>query len=171
MRLIFIILAALIALPTQADELFVPAQYPTVQAAIEAAANGDVITISPGTYREYLDTLGKAVTLRSTDPDDPSVVASTVLSADTDLDGIGESCVLWAISGETLATTIDGLTITEGRYPFGAAVLAYESSITIRRCRIVGNECTTSDNALGGAVMTVAGSIAAENCTFDDNRC
>ena len=37
------------------EPLFVPGQYPTIQAAIEAAQPGDEIHIAPGTYRELLD--------------------------------------------------------------------------------------------------------------------
>ncbi len=153
-----------------ADQLHVPSQYPTIQAAIDAAMPGDVVTIAPGTYRGHLDTLGRAITLRSTDPSDPAVVAMTVLSGDTDFDGTGDTRILSAISGETLATTLDGLTLTLGRDEFGPALLADQSSITIRRCNVIANESTNSDTGvLGGAVATVSGAIVAEDCMFDNN--
>ena len=58
--------AASAASPTiLAAELAVPAQFPTIQAAINASANGDSIIVSPGTYNELIRFYGKAITLRS----------------------------------------------------------------------------------------------------------
>ena len=37
----------------------------TIQAAIDAADNGDEILVTPGTYNETIDSLGRAITLRS----------------------------------------------------------------------------------------------------------
>jgi hypothetical protein len=42
-----------------------PAGYTTVQAAVDAAGDGDVIEIAPGTYRENVRIRGKDLTLRS----------------------------------------------------------------------------------------------------------
>jgi len=68
-------LAALIAVSVHADTLTVPGDYPTIQAAIDAAANGDAIQISEGTYflETTLDTAGKALTFQGTiDPNNKS---------------------------------------------------------------------------------------------------
>jgi hypothetical protein len=39
----------------------VPLDHPTIQAAIQAARDGDVVLVSPGTHAEHLDFLGKAI--------------------------------------------------------------------------------------------------------------
>src|SRR3954453_6976463 len=43
----------------------VPQDAPTIQAAIDEALNFDTVLVSPGTYIESLDFLGKAVTVTS----------------------------------------------------------------------------------------------------------
>ncbi|MHC4762923.1 MAG: hypothetical protein ACYS71_06070, partial [Planctomycetota bacterium] len=52
--------------------LNVPADYATIQAAVEAAGAGDAVIIAVGTYtgdgNRDIDPNGKAITIRSTDP-------------------------------------------------------------------------------------------------------
>ena len=52
-------LACFLALPflsqgVRASDLFVPADHPTVQQAIDASISGDVICVDPGTYIENI---------------------------------------------------------------------------------------------------------------------
>ena len=49
-----------------ATVLQVPQEYATIQAAINAAADGDSVRVSPGTYVEVLDFLGKNIIVEST---------------------------------------------------------------------------------------------------------
>lgn len=51
----------------------VPGDQPSIQAAINAAVNGDEIIVAPGRYLENINFLGKAITVRSIDPDDQFV--------------------------------------------------------------------------------------------------
>ncbi|MBU0606374.1 MAG: hypothetical protein KKI08_00755 [Armatimonadetes bacterium] len=54
-----------------------------IQAAIDAASNGDAVVVVPGTQLGYIDFRGKAITPRSTNPNDPSVVAATIADGDS----------------------------------------------------------------------------------------
>ncbi|MHC4214585.1 MAG: LamG domain-containing protein, partial [Planctomycetota bacterium] len=56
------------------DLLYVPSQYPTIQAAIDDSNDGDTILVDPGLYVEELDFLGKAITLQSFD--EPAVLTA-----------------------------------------------------------------------------------------------
>jgi hypothetical protein len=58
----------------------VPGNYPTIQAAIDAASDGDVVVVNRGTWRPGgLVIQGKAIVLQSSNPEDPCTVAETVI--------------------------------------------------------------------------------------------
>jgi len=122
-------------------ELHVPGQYSTIQSAIVAASDGDVVIVSPGTYTGSIDFLGKAITVRSTNPDDDVVRDSTVIRASE-----GKACVTFQ-GGETARCVLAGLTIFLGVInctasspiiernkigPYGASITCSQSSATIR---------------------------------------
>jgi len=119
-----------------AEGLVVPTVYPTIQAAIDAAENGDVVVVLPGTYQESITFRGKAITVQSTNPSDPSVVAGTViLGAEP-----GRSVVN---IGNGSTVTLAGFTIKGGGTSFdpcppcAGGVYIREASPTIRGNHIV----------------------------------
>ncbi|MEJ5258791.1 MAG: S8 family serine peptidase [Anaerohalosphaeraceae bacterium] len=59
------------------------AAYPTIQIAVNASRSGDRVVIHPGLYREtniLVD--GKAITIRSLNPDNPDVVSQTIIDCE-----------------------------------------------------------------------------------------
>jgi len=89
--------------PSLADTILVPEDYSTIQEAIDAASDGDEIVVGPGSYAGSINTLGKAIQLRSTGGADV-----TAISADP------ESAVVTIREGEGPDTIIEGFGITGG---------------------------------------------------------
>ena len=60
-----------------------PADFNNIQAAINDANDGDTVEIRRGTYTGDgncdISFMGKGMTVRSTDPNDPAVVAATII--------------------------------------------------------------------------------------------
>ena len=94
--------------PTSPAPFHISPDFLEIQKLLCTAINGDEIILSPGTYRESLQFCGADVVLRSTDPEDPAIVASTVLDAQ----GLGPAVCL--VGSETSASAIAGLTIRGG---------------------------------------------------------
>jgi parallel beta-helix repeat protein len=97
-----------------AEVLNVPSsQYPSIQQAINHAITGDTIIVAPGRYYENINFLGKAITVRSTDPNNPNIAAVTIIDGNRPAD-INYASTVTFKTGETSASTIEGFTITGG---------------------------------------------------------
>ncbi len=139
-------LAVLITNSAVAAVRYVPDNYPTIQAAVNACSNGDTVIVAPGIYtgssNRDITFNGKSITVRSIDPADPNVVNSTVI----DCEGQGRGFVFKM--GENADSTVSGLTITNGYAFLGGAVYCYNnSSPSIINCVITGNSAV-----FGGAI-------------------
>jgi parallel beta-helix repeat protein len=114
MRLYSICILLLLTATCLANVLNVPSEeYPSIQQAINRAINGDTIIAAPGRYFENINYLGKAVTVRSQDPNDPNVVATTIIDGNRPADVNFGSAVTFK-NGETNTSVLEGFTITGG---------------------------------------------------------
>ncbi|HDR88128.1 MAG TPA: hypothetical protein ENN63_00680 [Bacteroidetes bacterium] len=86
----------------------VPGDFISIQAAIDASADGDTIFVQPGIYEENIDFKGKNVMVCSFDPGDPEVIATTII------DGRHQGTVVTMNSGETESAVLTGFTIRNG---------------------------------------------------------
>ncbi|MCP4607255.1 MAG: hypothetical protein GY845_00880 [Planctomycetes bacterium] len=123
----------------------VPSQYADIQLAVRDCNDGDVIIVEPGTYYETINFSGKNIILTSTDPNDPDVVAGTIIDAD------GDGSTVTFENGETSQTVLTGFTIAGGfgtsndelspgmRLLWGGGVYCAGSSPTITKNIFTGN--------------------------------
>ncbi len=142
----------------------VPGDQPTIQAGINAANPGDVVIVAQGEYFENINFLGKAITVRSTDPNDAGVVLNTII------DGGGSGSVVTCVSGEGSDTVLSGFVITGGTghdlggILVGGGMRIEGSSPTVTNCTFSGNSA-----ALGGGMYNHLGSPTVTNCSFSGN--
>jgi hypothetical protein len=136
-----------------AETRLVPADYATIQQAINDSNDGDMVIVAPGTYQENINFLGKNIVVTSTDPNDPEVVAATIISPKLKTRGnvssIGSAVTFE--NGESPEAVLAGFTITRGYgtsstaipeepYLFwGAGIYCLNSSPTITCNVITGN--------------------------------
>ncbi len=123
---------------------FVPLAYPTIQSAIDDCNDGDTVIVSPGIYtgvgNRDLDFLGKAITVRGTDPNDPCVVAATII--DCNGSDANNHRGFNFINDEGPDSVLEGLTITDGyteQWSGGGGIYIHNASPTISRCAIINN--------------------------------
>ena len=139
-----------------ATDRLVPSQYPTIQAAIDAAVNGDVILVSPGPYSQRIDMKGKAVQLKSTAGRTQTFISSGGVS------GAVVSC----ITGETSSCIIEGFTIYGAT---GSGIAITSASPVFKFCAINQNY-NSAGNGGGVAYTGTVGSPRFEDCQFFGNR-
>ncbi len=144
-------------------------EYPTIQAAIDASSNGDVVIVSEGIYsgpgNRDLNFGGRAITVRSTDPNDPNVVAATVIDAGgTELEN--HRGFLFE-SGEGPDAVVAGLTIQNGYAVSAGGILIESSSPTITKCTIASN--TGTGGVCAGGIMCWLANPMIEYCTITGN--
>ena len=84
----------------------VPADQQTIQAAINAAVDGDTILVSPGTYTENISFNGKAIT-----------VTSSGGASQTTIDGGQKGVVVSFTNNEARGSVLNGFTITDDALP------------------------------------------------------
>jgi len=166
--------------PVLAIERLVPSQYSTIQAAIDDCNNGDVVIVEPNIYtgpgNRDIDFKGLAITVRSTDPNDPYVVAATVIDCEGSPSSKHRGFRFH--SGEGPNSIVAGFTIINGDAPeeqigglprdVGGAVACDGASPTIRHCIISNNYARR--NGYGGGICCWNGSSAKmEYCTITNN--
>ena len=150
------------------NKLHVPSEYETIQSAINAAEEGDTIIIAPGSYtgvgNHYMDFMGKSITIRSVDPDNPNIVASTIIDCNSN-----ENQRFRAFrfhSKENISSILAGLTITGCSSQYGGAILCQNCSPTIKNCNFIANKASSG----GGAIENEDnGNPTLIGCTFRGN--
>jgi hypothetical protein len=127
----------------------------TIQEQIDAAVEGEIVLVYPGTYVENINFNGKNITLRSTNGPEVTII-----------DGNENGSTVTFASGETSAV-LNGFTITNGsgtlndsgHHVGGGIACRYNSTPTLMNLIIEGNNAV-GDSAMGGGILCSMGSDA-----------
>lgn len=166
-------------------DLLVPSQYSTIQAAIDAASSGDVIIVSPGTYTENINFLGKAITVTSNFhiSQNSIDISSTIIDGSQAADPEFGSCVSF-VTNENEDSILKGFTITGGTgtktynavedlyFRTGGGILINQASPTIVYNIIRNNQAIAEAGvagAGGGGIRMGFGIPVIENNIIKDN--
>jgi hypothetical protein len=151
---LFLLLSATVA--SIAATIQVPADQPTIQAAIDAAKNGDRVVVAPGTYFENINFEGKAIRVISSGGRKVTII-----------DGSHANSVVTFDSGEGPKSVLEGFTIQHGNASNyeGGGIYISEASPTI-----IGNLITNNTACADGAGIAVRFSSAVvKNNTISNN--
>ena len=130
--------------------------YCSIQTAIDNAVDTDEIVVAPGTYFETINFIGKAITLRSSDGPDVTII---------DAQRVGT--VVTCGSSEGPDTVLEGFTITRGSSSSdGGGMLISGASPTVVDCTFLNNSAAD----LGGGMRILADSHPTlHRCSFIGN--
>src|SRR5579872_1183174 len=157
----------LFAVCAHADTLNVPtADFPTIQAAIDAAGAGDTIVVAAGTYHESLQWSLTDLTIQG------AGAGQTVVDPSAANGGPGGRCL--TVTNRSAASKLSGFTFQNGTSSsLGGGMYNDHSSPTVTNCTFSNNTVHGSDSddpAHGGGMYNFNSSPTVINCIFSNNK-
>lgn len=150
-----------------AKTIYVPADFPTIQTAIDAAVHDDTILVANGLYtgtnNRNINLKGKVIKLKSIEGPDNCII---------DCQKIGRGFFIG--NQETRATLVEGFSIINGYATdtsyyggFGGGFYCSNSSPTIRNCKI--QSCFATGSTGGGGIFLNNSQAYIENVLIENN--
>jgi len=149
-----------------ANTIRVPQDQPGIQAAINAAVNGDTVLVADSTYYENINFNGKAITVASLFivDGDTNHINNTVINGSQPVNPDNGSVVSF-VSGEDTTSILCGFTITGGTgskatvpglgiLRGGGGIDCYYSGARICHNKIENNLLSNCDGAMGAGIRT-----------------
>lgn len=185
-KLTIILICSLLTIHISAQIIHVPADYPTIQAAIDTAYDLDTILVAPGTYVENINFNGKNITLAShfLTTQDTSYISQTII------DGNENGAVVMFNSGEESTALLSGFTITNGSYSGiycnhseprlqnliitnnigdeGGGIHIHDKNVQILNCILENNSSTSKG---GGIYIEEDSFVEIDNSKIINNHC
>ena len=140
--------------PSPGGTRIVPDQFATIQAAIDAAGDGDTVLVRPGTYTGGLLISGKRITLESEYPrtGDPARIENTI---------VADGSPILDIAASAVGVVVEGFTFKNGRY----AVVTSGDQATVRSNRFLDNGADSiSFERTGGTVTSSFFVHSSDDC-------
>ncbi len=156
-------IVSILPLATQAATRRVPMQFPTIQAAVNAASNGDTVRVASGTYFENVAIDSKAVSLIADEGPEHTIIDAGYHGRALTITNTGAGLV-----------TISGFSLKNGHVTFdensiigpgqGGAIYADGSNI-----KMIGNNITDNGGCLGMAIRTGEGKVTLQKNRIERN--
>ncbi len=152
---------AVIGYATAPFNLNVPGDYATIQEAIDAAHDGNVVLVDEGTYFENINFKGKAITVASYYyfDGDTSHISNTIIDGSQNTNPDSGS-VVYFISGEDTTSVLCGFTITGGSgsyWPgwdmYGGGGIMMDAGGKVLHNKITGNHLVSTKGLYGAGIV------------------
>ena len=133
--------------------------YPTIQAAIDTASDGDVVVVAPGIYRgdgnRDIDYKGKAITVRSENGPESCVI-------DCQGGRYNHHRGFNFHDGEGNDSILQGFTVINGRSSYGGAIFCMDSNPVIKGCILLNNSCGGEGNGGGIGLLRTSNALVID---------
>jgi len=143
----------------------VPADQPTIQAAIDAAVNGDTILVQPGIYVENINYNGKNISVASLF----LITQDTAYISQTIINGGGYGTVRFT-SGSDSTALLCGFTITNGKTWKGGGISCENSSPRLTSLKVTENTAWWGGGiALENSCSVIRDVLICNNSALNDH--
>jgi parallel beta-helix repeat protein len=154
-------------------KLHVPAEYDTIQAAIDAAEYREIVLVADGIYtgdgNRDLDFKNKSITVKSQNGPENCTIDCNGTQTE-------QHRGFNFYNNQNVNAIIDGFTIINGYTQYGGAGIACRkntnSTLTISNCSVRNNTAVSSEygsSPFGGGISIIYGICFINNCTISDN--
>ena len=148
----------------RAGILIVPDDYPTIQTAVDAAAEGDTVMLQPGRYYENVTIENKGITLTSYYEmlDDRSIRDRTII------DGMQSGLPL-SIKDVSSEVIVKGLIITNGLSQIAGGIKSWYANVFFEDLLVIDNSTTNTMWCGGGGIYAGASDMVLINSEIRNN--